>query len=137
MRGPSGEANGSQTPESIDLERLLEQGDMTANVLLEPGDVVYIPLEKSLELVGPKIYVEGEVRNPGIYDFRTGLTAMNACIMAGGFAEFAAPNRTRIIRQKGEELKIVRINLNDVKDGEIPDIELEPGDRIHVPETWL
>jgi polysaccharide export outer membrane protein len=62
---------------------------------------------------------------------------MNACIMAGGFSKFAAPNRTRIIRKQGDIQETIKINLNDVRKGKIPDIELRPGDRIHVPETWL
>lgn len=57
--------------------------------------------------------------------------------MAGGFADFAAPNRTIIIRRTGDEQETIKINLNDVKEGRIPDIELQPGDRIHIPETWL
>ena len=128
----------SQTkPIKVDLQRLLDKGDMGANVLLKAGDMVYIPLMKSLDVGLSQIYVEGEVKNPGIYDFRPGMTAMNACIMAGGFGTFAAPNRTRIIRKKGDKVEVIKIDLNDVRDGDIPDVELQPGDRIHVPETWL
>jgi polysaccharide export outer membrane protein len=65
------------------------------------------------------------------------MTAMNACIMAGGFDTFAAPNRTRIIRKKEDGVEIIKINLDDVTKGKTQDIELKPGDRIHVPETWL
>lgn len=128
----------SQTkPIKVDLQRLLDRGDMSANVLLKAGDMIYIPLMKSLDVGLSQIYVEGEVKSPGIYDFRPGMTAMNACIMAGGFGTFAAPNRTRIIRKKGDKVEVIRIDLNDVRDGDIPDVELQPGDRIHVPETWL
>ena len=81
--------------------------------------------------------MEGEVEEPGAYEYRPGMTAMNACIMAGGFSTFAAPNRTKIIRKKGDKTEVIKIDLNDVRDGDIPDIELQPGDRIHVPETWL
>jgi polysaccharide export outer membrane protein len=124
-------------PIKVDLERLLDKGDMSANLTLKTGDVVYIPLMKSLDLGLSKIYVEGEVKKPGIYDYMPGMTAMNACILAGGFDTFAAPNRTRIIRKKGDKIEVIKINLNDVKDGDIPDLELKPGDRIHVPESWL
>ena len=139
MRIPPGATNGGNgEPIKVDLQRLLEEGDLTANVLLKPGDVVHIPLEKSLGSdESKKVYLEGEVQKPGVYDYRPGMTAMNACIIAGGFAQFAAPNRTRIIRQKGDEVEIIKINLNDVREGKIPDVELRPGDRLHVPETWL
>jgi polysaccharide export outer membrane protein len=137
MRSHSENSDENSEPVKIDLRRLLDQGDMSANILLKPGDVVHIPFQESFDLAQSKIYVEGEVKKPGIYDYQPGITVMNACIMAGGFDKFAAPNRTRIIRRKGEEAEIIKINLNDVKKGETADIELEPGDRIHVPETWL
>jgi len=137
MRDAPGDGNGESEPIRVNLKNLLDRGDMTANLVLKPGDVVYIPLQKALDLATSKIYVEGEVKSPGIYDYRPGLTAMNACIMAGGFAKFAAPNRTRIIRKSGDKVEIIKVDLNDVKDGEDSDIELQPGDRIHVPETWL
>lgn len=124
-------------PVKVDLKGLLDKGDMSLNLILQSGDVVYIPLEKALDLAESKIYVEGEVRRPGVYDYQLGLTALNAIIMAGGFGKFAAPNRTRIIRKQGDKQEIIKIDLNDVKKGKIPDIELRPGDRIHVPETWL
>lgn len=124
-------------PIKVDLQRLLDKGDMNVNLILQPGDVVYIPLKKALDLAVSKIYIEGEVKKPGLYDYQQGMTAMNACIMAGGFDRFAAPNRTRIIRKKGDKVEVIKIDLNDVKEGKTPDIELKPGDRLHVPETWL
>ena len=122
---------------NVDLKRLLDKGDMSQNLVLRSGDMVYIPLQKAFNLGESKVYVGGEVKAPGVYDFQDGLTALNACIMAGGFDKFAAPNRTKIIRKKGDEQEIIEIDLEDVKKGELPDIELKPGDRIHVPETWL
>lgn len=124
-------------PIKVDLLRLLDKGDMSHNPILQSGDVVYIPLEKALNVAESNIYVEGEVKKPGVYEYQPGLTALNACIIAGGFDKFAAPNRTRIIRKEDGRQVIIKINLNDVKKGKIRDIELKPGDLIHVPETWL
>ena len=124
-------------PIKVDLKRLLDQGDMSVNLPLEPGDLVYIPLQKSLNVAESKIYVEGEVKKPGIYDFQPGMTAMNACILAGGFDRFAAPNRAKIIRNTDDGTEVIDIDLNDVRDGRKSDPVLEPGDRIHIPETYL
>jgi len=124
-------------PLKVDLNKLLDKGDMSQNIELQSGDVVYIPLQSSQNLSESKIYVEGEVKSPGVYSYQEGLTALNACIMAGGFSKFAAPNRTRIIRQNGEKQIIIKIDLNDVQKGKIPDAEIKPGDRINIPETWL
>jgi polysaccharide export outer membrane protein len=127
----------STDPIKVDLKKLLDQGDMSQNRALESGDVVYIPPEKTLNLANSKIYVGGEVKKPGLFSFQPGLTALSACIMAGGFTKFAAPNRTRLIRHQGDEKVIIKINLNNVKNGKIADVKLLPGDRIQVPETWL
>ncbi len=128
---------GASEPLKVDLQNLLDKGDMSRNLLLQTGDVVYIPLERSLDLAQSKIYVEGEVNKPGVYAFQPGLKALNACIMAGGFTKYAAANRARIVRKQGDSQKIININLEDVKKGIIPDVKLEPGDLIHIPETWL
>lgn len=127
----------SSEPIKVDLIKLLDQGDMSRNLVLQSGDVVYIPPEKALDVAESNIYVEGKVKRPGVYAYQPGLTAMNACIMAGGFAKFAAPNRTTIVRKEGDKQLVIKIDLNNVKKGKIPDIELKPGDMINVPETWL
>ena len=57
--------------------------------------------------------------------------------MAGGFGKYSAPNRARVIRQQGDKQSVLEIDLNRVKKGEILDIELQPGDRVHIPESWL
>ena len=125
-----------KNPVKINIKKLLD-GDMSQNIVLLSGDMVYIPPQTSLDMAESKIYLEGEVKSPGVYDYQEGLTALNACIMAGGFSKFAAPNRARIIRQNGEKQIIIKINLNDVQKGKIPDTEIKAGDRIHIPETWL
>lgn len=125
-------------PIKVDLKKLLEEGDTTYNLILQSGDVVYIPFRKAPDFGSTKIIIQGEVNSPGIYDYQEGLTALTACIMAGGFAQFAAPNRTKIYRKKeGGEVEVIKINLKNVQKGKSPDLKLEPGDRIEVPETWL
>ena len=121
----------------VDLTRLLDNGDMTHNIRLVPGDIVYIPHSSKLDQAGSKFYVEGEVKKPGVYDFQPGMTAMTACIMAGGFDRYAAISRAKIIRTLNGKQKIIKIDLKKVTDGRIADIPIKPGDRIHIPETWL
>ena len=130
-------ADASQKPILVDLRSLLDKGDLSHNLMLEPGDNVYFPSKTSRDAAESKIYVEGEVTKPGVYDYQEGLTALSACIMAGGFKQFAAPNRTTIIRQNEDKVDVIKIDLNDVQKGKILDIQLKPGDRIHIPETWL
>lgn len=124
-------------PLRVDLKSLLDQGNMAENIRLQSGDTVYIPLSTQINQASVKVYVQGEVKKPGVFDYQPGLTVLAACIMAGGFDQFAAPNRARVIRQDGETQNIININLEKVQTGEAQDLLLEPGDRIHIPESWL
>ncbi|MDM8541613.1 polysaccharide biosynthesis/export family protein [Desulfococcaceae bacterium HSG9] len=126
-------------PIKVDLTLLLDKGDMTKNITLQTGDVIYIPLQDTIDVAVNNVYLEGEVEKWGVYKYTPGLTALNLCIMAGGFTDFAAPNRTKIFRKRKEtgEIIIIKINLDDVRTGKTLDIELKPGDRISVPESWI
>ena len=62
----------------VDLHRLLVEKDETQNILVQNGDVVVLPV------VEDKVYVVGEVKNPGPQDFRPDLTPREYLAAAGG-----------------------------------------------------
>lgn len=138
-----GNSKPGATPESgaepikINLLKLLDEGDMSHNITLQSGDSVYIPLAKGLDQSESKVYVSGEVKTAGVYEYQPGLTALSACILAGGFDKFAAPNRATIVRMESGEQKIIKIDLEKVTKGDTADIPLKPGDRLNIPESWL
>ena len=124
-------------PLQVNLLKLLDEGDISDNIVLESGDTVHIPLGRKLNQAGTKIYVDGRVKSPNVFDYQPGLTALSAVIMAGGLAKYAAPNRTRIIRMTEDGQTTIKINLEKVKKGDLPDLPLQPDDRVYVPESWL
>jgi polysaccharide export outer membrane protein len=77
------------------------------------------------------------VKQPGAYEFKEGLTALDACVLAQGFKEFAAPNRTTVTRRENGENRVIKIDLNKVRKGKVKDIPLRPGDRIDIPESRI
>jgi polysaccharide export outer membrane protein len=83
---------------------------------------------------GGKIYVLGEVRNPGVFPLRDGPTALSACVLAGGFTDFASPGRVKITRIEDGKPKLIRVDLIRVKRGKARDLILRDGDRIEVPQ---
>ncbi|MCG8553310.1 MAG: polysaccharide biosynthesis/export family protein [Desulfobacterales bacterium] len=121
----------------VDLTRLMDEGDLSHNIILVPGDIVYIPRADKLNQSIYKIYVEGEVKKPGVYDYKPGMTAMTACVLAGGFDKYAAISRVKIVRNEDGKQKVIKVNLEKVQDGRSPDFPVKPGDHIHIPETWL
>ncbi len=121
----------------VNLHELLDKGISDRNLELRAGDVVYITPASFSDVTQHKIYVLGKVEKPGIYDFQDGLTALDACILAGGFAKYAAPNRATVTRRENGEQEVIKIHLNEVRKGKQEDMLLQPGDRLFVPESWL
>lgn len=80
-----------------------------------------------------RVRVSGEVLRPGAYSIRGGLSVLNACLLAGGFTEFAALNRVVLIRNTKGRPEIIKINVGKVQKGKKPDLMLQAGDWIDVP----
>jgi len=113
---------------------------LAKDYFVNPQVIISVRDQKSKEanITHYKIYVLGKINSPGVYDYREGLTALDACILAGGFAQYAAPNRSTITRREAQgKQEIIKIDLNRVKKGKDKDVPLKPGDRIFVPESWL
>ena len=79
-----------------------------------------------------QVLVMGAVRLPGAYGFQAGLTALKACVLAGGFTEYARPNKVKLTRVLDGHSTTVNLNLDKVSKGKASDPELLKGDRIDV-----
>jgi protein involved in polysaccharide export with SLBB domain len=73
-----------QTVTHFDLYDLLLLGDMSKDVPLLPGDVIFIPP------VGPQVAVAGSVRVPAIYELKGGASVEQALQFAGGLSATAS-----------------------------------------------
>ncbi|MCI5150403.1 MAG: hypothetical protein D3916_13630, partial [Candidatus Electrothrix sp. MAN1_4] len=122
------------TVTKVDLAALLSSGSGSRNIRLKNGDTVQIPLRTEVDQTQANVFIEGEVKNPGMISYRPGLTALNACVMAGGFTEIAAPERATIIRKAGQQKTIIKIDLKRIRNGIVPDTPLRPGDFVNIPE---
>ncbi len=72
-------------------------------------------------------YVNGEVENPGGYNYVDGLTVQKAVALAGGFTERAS-KRKIILQHENADSESQRVGL---------DIEVNPGDIITVGESFF
>lgn len=98
---------GTDTIIWIDLNDLLQNGNMALNAKIMNNDVIFIP-ESQSELV----YVMGEVRVPGAYNMTGRLTIMDSLMLAGGPTDDAETTTIYLIRKGGEKQGAVReINL--------------------------
>jgi len=86
--------------------------------------------------VAGKVYVTGQVRQPGGFEIRAGenMTVSKAILSAGGFSDFSDKKHVRLIRKTVNEGKPFVINVTEVWDGHPDkDLAVEPGDLIVVP----
>ncbi len=87
----------------VDLRELMDRGRADLNVALEEGDVLYVQPLTFAGAAQHKIYVLGRVNRPGAYNYQEGMGALDACVEAGGFSRYSAPNRTVVTRRKNED----------------------------------
>ena len=85
-----------------------------------------------------KIFILGEVNEPGVYNFAAGLTFLQALAMAGGYTDTAVVKDMRIIRGDLDNPKLIRVNLKRTTKGkEMKDIILAQNDVIYVPRNMI
>jgi len=125
--------NGVSATICIDLEDLLINGNQKLNIPLQANDVINVPVDKIIN-----VYVFGEVNKPGALAVKMskGITLLQAIAQAGGTADGASKSGIVIKRKDkktGREIKI-KVNLKDIIKGKKPDIVLQEGDVVYVPE---
>jgi polysaccharide export outer membrane protein len=82
-----------------------------------------------------KVYVSGQVRNPGVYRLRSKTSLLQLIPMAGGFTEWANEKKILVIRKENGNEKRMTLNYKKIVKGKAPDsnIDLKPGDTVIVP----
>jgi len=83
------------------------------------------------------IFVFGQVKQPGPYLFRGGMTVLQAISTAGGFTKLANSRKARIVREHGDQRQVIEVNVNNLTKGESKDVTLQPGDTVVVPESFF
>jgi len=134
--GNSGNAEPEPAPEetpkyelrSTNINGLLK-GRFDQDVLLEPGDIINIP-------VSDVFFVAGEVNAPGSFSLKDGTTLRQAISLAQGTNYKAALGRGIIFREnssgKREEL---RVDIGAVMSGKKEDIAIAANDIVMVPNS--
>jgi polysaccharide export outer membrane protein len=115
----------------IDLDQLLVEGNASANVALNPGDVVIVPETKN------RVVVMGGVAKPGPYLFKEGDHVVDALSAAGGPTPKAVLSNIGIVRLEGQKPAVKPVNLDKFyKSADATqNIVLRPGDVVYVPEV--
>jgi polysaccharide export outer membrane protein len=85
------------------------------------------------------IRVVGQAQNPQSLPYREGMTVLDVLIEVGGLGEFAAGNKSKLVRIVDGRKTEIRLRLDDlINDGDIEeDVRVRPGDVIIIPESFF
>jgi polysaccharide export outer membrane protein len=94
------------------------------------------------EFVGPfseQVRVVGEAAEPQAIPYRDDMTMLDVMIEVGGLTEFAAGNRSTLVRIADGKEQQYRVRLDDlVRDGDVSaNVAMQPGDVVIIPETFF
>jgi polysaccharide export outer membrane protein len=84
--------DGSTSRREINVDRMILSGDMSGNVTVANGDIVYVPRARMF-------YIYGEVQKPGAYRFERGMTVMQALSVGGGLTVRGTERGLRLHRR--------------------------------------
>lgn len=86
-----------------------------------------------------QVRVVGAATNPQALSYRSGMTLLDVMIQVGGLTEFAAGDRSTLVRAEEGEQVAYNVQLDSlVRDGEIAaNAQVLPGDVLIIPETFL
>lgn len=126
----------SRNGEKLDLsfDKLLREGDMGHNIALQDGDFIYFPESDTSNII-----VLGEVSHPNIIPFTRDISVIEAISRCGGFTDNAQKGTVIVLRVKGEETEMKKIDLEAILKGneKIANINLKGGDIVFVPKQGL
>lgn len=120
-----------KTPTQLarDIENVLKEYIRTPHVT--------VIVEQSVGTFASQIRVLGEVMKPGAVPYRERMTLLDVMLQVGGLTEFAAGNRSKLIRTVNGKRQVFRVRLDKLLNhGDLSEnMPVKPGDVITVPKA--
>lgn len=117
---------------TINLNQLIETGDMQNNIALQAGDVVTVPHAGI-------VYVLGAVNRPGgfvLANDRSEMTTMKVLALAGGVTRSAKTDHAIIIRKDGQGKQTeTEVDLKKILDRKSEDQQMRASDILYIPHS--
>ena len=102
----NGSRNGQPFHKLVDIPSIFLQGNVTDDIVLQGGDVVYVHR-------APVFYIYGEAQRPGAYRVERGMTIMQALAQGGGPTQRGSEKRLRLHRKVNGEMQEMEPKLTD------------------------
>jgi polysaccharide export outer membrane protein len=117
----------------VNLKRLLTMGDMSQNLLMEDGDVIYVPDSRD-----NRFFVLGEVVKPGVVKYTEPMDVVEAVAQAGGFLITAQRGQVVVVRGDVRSPQIYEVNVLGMMEGRFGErFTLQRNDIVYIPRTFI
>jgi len=116
----------------VNARSVMEAKNPQENILIEPNDVISVPIADT-------VYVIGTVKKPGGYvlNTRESISVLQVLALAGGTDRTASTQHTKILRPLGDGTKYdeIPVNLKKILEGSASDLPLKANDILFVPNS--
>jgi polysaccharide export outer membrane protein len=121
----------------VNLNKTITQGDLSQNVVLDSEDTVVVPV--IAEDKKNRVFVFGEVNNPGVIPTSGDLTVIEALALAGGFKQRAVLGDARILRGDMTRPEVIACDIDRIltKGDMSQNVKLRNGDMLYVPKNAI
>lgn len=114
-----------QRVEDVVVQKLKDDGQLTDPVVTV----------KVLEYNSKRVEIIGEVQKSGSFPLEPKMSLMRVIALAGGFNPMARKDKVSIRRQLRDGTVVAaEVNVDDIMANAIPDVPLQAGDSISVPQ---
>jgi polysaccharide export outer membrane protein len=127
---------GDGTKQRANLYDVILKGDQSQNITVLPGDIVYVP---SVDTIGKRYFMFGEVRNPGVLQSTEDLTLLEAIARSGTLTIAAEVKHVLVVRLSASgQSEVMDIAFSDLyRKGEFSrNIRLLNNDIVFVPRNF-
>ncbi|MCX8023526.1 MAG: SLBB domain-containing protein [Syntrophorhabdaceae bacterium] len=116
---------GDKVVTTLDLYDLLLKGDKSKDVILQAGDVVFVPV------AGPVVGIAGNVKRPAIYELKDRHDLQTVIELAGGVIPTAYTQQIQVERIVKNERQII-IDIDDKNLSKAKEFALQDADLIKI-----
>lgn len=84
-----------------------------------------------------QIRVVGQATEPMSLNYRSGMSLLDVMIAVGGLSEFAAGNKSKIVRRENGNEVVINVDVKDLlnKGDMSQNVRMQPGDILIIPES--
>jgi polysaccharide export outer membrane protein len=136
---------------TVNLYRLISEGDLRQDVVLDTGDAVFIPAIAAGPTPAlaagsgapvadqPRVFVFGEARTPGAYTYSAQMHISQLVAMAGGIWDTGLAESVRVIRGNLDRPEIIEVNFERLlaEGDRRQDVALQPNDIVVIPRSGM